>query len=752
MRIFAAFFCVLALLVAPAAAQTKPPATGDTASQGVKLPDPLTPEAIRNLVSTISDAEARKLLVDVLDGLAQKAPDAHATAPKPSGPATVIREVVSGVSDSISEMAVRSPRFISGLVEGARNFVRVHGWRDILLAFGVMLLSQAAAAGAERLVNAYAATWRTRINSTREPSSLIEMFMLLGMRLVLDLGGLFAFFATLRIVSGVLAPTDLVPFVHEFLFNLVVVPRLVAAFSRLLLSPTRPELRLVHTDDWTAKFLHRQLVAITAFIGFGTFMIAFQAENGVALAETRLGGWLNLITFAWIAWVIWKARAGLSQMMAGWETQPTAGESFVAKMFPRVLIGAIIVTWVFVEYLASVDRFDLLSGGRHYLTLLLIALAPAMDTGIRATVRHLVPPMTGEGEIAQRAWVSTKRAYIRMARVVVFGIVVLAIVRIWDIDVANVAAVGVGETLAQHIVGAFMIALAGYLVWEISMLWINSRVSGESIGTAEHHDEDAEGGGGAGSRLATVLPLLRMTLQGAIIVMTALLALGQLGIDITPLLAGAGIVGLAIGFGGQTLVKDIVSGLFFLMDDAFRVGEYITVGGIEGTVEKISLRSMQLRHTEGAVHTIPYGEIAQVTNSSRDWVIMKMKFTVPFDTDMKKVKKIFKQIGADMANQPYAADIIEPFKLQGVGDVNDVGIVIRGKFKAKPGKQWMARKDIYARIQQAFEENGIEFARREVRVNVGGAHLDENARQQIATAAANAVAEDVERAEAAKAR
>ena len=96
-----------------------------------------------------------------------------------------------------------------------------------------------------------------------------------------------------------------------------------------------------------------------------------------------------------------------------------------------------------------------------------------------------------------------------------------------------------------------------------------------------------------------------MTLQATIIVMTALLALGQIGIDITPLLAGAGIVGLAIGFGAQTLVKDIVSGLFFLMDDAFRVGEYIVVGGTEGTVEKISLRSMQLRHTEGAVHTIP---------------------------------------------------------------------------------------------------------------------------------------------------
>jgi small-conductance mechanosensitive channel len=157
---------------------------------------------------------------------------------------------------------------------------------------------------------------------------------------------------------------------------------------------------------------------------------------------------------------------------------------------------------------------------------------------------------------------------------------------------------------------------------------------------------------------------------------------------------------------------------------------------------------MQLRHTEGAVHTIPYGEIPQVTNSSRDWVIVKMKFTVPFDTDMKKVKKIFKTIGAEIMQQPYAGDIIETFKLQGVGDVNDVGMVIRGKFKAKPNRQWVARKDIYSKIQQAFEQNGIEFARREVRVNVGGSHLDEAGRQQIAMAAADAVSVDVAAAEA----
>ena len=218
-----------------------------------------------------------------------------------------------------------------------------------------------------------------------------------------------------------------------------------------------------------------------------------------------------------------------------------------------------------------------------------------------------------------------------------------------------------------------------------------------------------------------MLPLALGSLRVAIAVIFALLALGHVGIDITPLLAGAGIVGLAVGFGAQKLVADVVSGVFFLVDDAFRIGEYVEVEGTRGTVEKISVRSMQLRHHLGPVHTIPYGEIPKLSNYSRDWVIMKLKFTVPFETDPMKVKKIFKQVGKDMMEVPeFAADLLQPFKSQGVFDFDDVGMIIRGKFMARPGRQFVLRKEIYNRVKTAFEENGIAFARREVRVAIPG--------------------------------
>ncbi len=284
---------------------------------------------------------------------------------------------------------------------------------------------------------------------------------------------------------------------------------------------------------------------------------------------------------------------------------------------------------------------------------------------------------------------------------------------------------------------------------EAVSLWINRRLAKEQT-AAEALDEEAggEGGGAGGSRLATVLPLLRITAQATIAVIFGLLALGALGINITPLLAGAGVLGLAIGFGAQKLVADIVGGIFFLIDDAFRVGEYVDVGGTMGTVEKISIRSMQLRHHRGPIHTIPYGEIQKLTNFSRDWVIMKLKFTVPFDTDPNKVKKIFKKIGAEMmADETHKDGFLQPFKSQGVFDFDDVGMIIRGKFMALPGKQFTLRKEIFNRVKAEFNANGIDFARREVRVAIPGLEEAEALTEEQKAAAGAAAADAVNKAQ-----
>jgi small-conductance mechanosensitive channel len=168
-------------------------------------------------------------------------------------------------------------------------------------------------------------------------------------------------------------------------------------------------------------------------------------------------------------------------------------------------------------------------------------------------------------------------------------------------------------------------------------------------------------------------------------------------------------------------VKDVISGMFFLLDDAFRIGEYIESGPIRGTVEAFSLRSIKLRHQSGAQHTIPFGTLEKITNNSRDRVIDKMTVSVTYDTDLDKVKKIIKQIGQELqADSDFAPHILETLKMQGVEQFGDFAIEIRLKMMTKPGEQFVIRRRAYGMIKKAFSANGIEFAFPTVTVAGGG--------------------------------
>jgi small-conductance mechanosensitive channel len=189
-------------------------------------------------------------------------------------------------------------------------------------------------------------------------------------------------------------------------------------------------------------------------------------------------------------------------------------------------------------------------------------------------------------------------------------------------------------------------------------------------------------------------------------------------VNIGPLIAGAGVIGLAIGFGAQTLVKDIISGLFFLIDDAFRVGDYIQVSGTKGMVEHISIRSFKLRHPRGMVNTIPFGSISTITNFSRDYIISKLDFRVRYDADVEKIRKIIKNkvYKKIMKNEDLAPKLLGKIKSQGVREMDDSAMLMRVKFKTIPGEQFMIRKEVYRLMQEAFKEEGIEFAHRNVTV------------------------------------
>ncbi len=292
-----------------------------------------------------------------------------------------------------------------------------------------------------------------------------------------------------------------------------------------------------------------------------------------------------------------------------------------------------------------------------------------------------------------------------------------ATLHVWGIDIAG------GGAWGGRLFDALVVVFFGWLVYDVAKLTIDRKIASEDPmdGSA---GQDVEGDvpmAMAKTRLATLLPLVRVVVLSTITVTIVMMALTQVGVNITPLFAGAGVVGLAIGFGSRQLVEDVISGAFYLADDAFRVGEYIDIGKVKGTVERISVRSFQLRHQNGPLNTIRFGEVSHVTNFSRDWAIMKLPIRVPLDSDSEKIRKIIKKVGQDLQEDPeLGPKFLQPLKSQGVYQMDDSALIIRVKFMTRPNDQFILRRVVYHRIQEAFHKAGIHFASRVVTVRVEG--------------------------------
>ncbi len=286
-------------------------------------------------------------------------------------------------------------------------------------------------------------------------------------------------------------------------------------------------------------------------------------------------------------------------------------------------------------------------------------------------------------------------------------------------------------------------AFLGYILFHALRIWMDRRIEAEGVQPVSSTPGD-EGEVMATSRIGTLLPLVRGFVLFTVAVSVALIIAFRLGVNVAPLFAGAGIVGLAIGFGAQTLVRDVLSGMFFLLDDAFRKGEYIDVGGVKGTVERISIRSFQLRHHLGPLNTVPFGEIKSLTNYSRDWVIMKLPLRLTYDTDVEHVRKVIKKLGQELMEHPVEGPkFVQPLKSQGVYMMEDSAMIIRVKFMTRPGDQWTTRKLVYQRIREIFAEEGIKFAHREVTVRIpgysGAVELSSDQRHAVGAAVRTAV-------------
>ena len=338
------------------------------------------------------------------------------------------------------------------------------------------------------------------------------------------------------------------------------------------------------------------------------------------------------------------------------------------------------------------------------------ALTWSMRIGAFAYLVHALLGLSSKA-----GWVLLLQRSITAAAILAIAIL---LAEVWLVDELALVAPAAWAAVRRSLITAAATLFLGYVAWRTLHHWTEERLRKAAPGLGPEADDE---GARPASRLTTVLPMLRILAGIAIFVVAALLALSQLGIEITPLLAGAGVFGLAISFGSQALVRDIVSGIFFMADDAFRVGEYIDTGRLKGSVEMISLRSVRLRHQNGQIHTIPFGQLTSITNFSRDWQTVKFNLRLSRECDLERVRKTVKQLGAEMMSDPeLGKELLQPLKLQGVAEIADSALVVRLKFTARPLKPSWVQREALKRIYKVFGEKGIEFASNAITVQSAG--------------------------------
>ena len=507
--------------------------------------------------------------------------------------------------------------------------------------------------------------------------------------------GLVAAFALGSI--GPFLALDWTPLFREMILGYLLVflvIRVAIAIGHLLLAPDHERFRIIPEDTVSARFWCRRIAAFVGLFAFGWVEFGLLDRLGLSLESRQLVAYalgFGLLIIALEA--IWRRPVRTADS----EEAPTQAAARLGRRTQNVLLSiGTVLLWV-LWVLHAMASFWLV---------LVVATLPLALAVTRRAVQHLLrppgSPQVVEGPPSVIA-ISLERGirallFIGAAAVLAWG---------WGIDLVHLAAGDDMLTrLAHGVLSAIIILLVADVLWHAMKTAIDRKLA-ETADPGQPSTDEAR----RRSRLRTLLPIFRNILFVVLIAVAVLMALSAMGVPITPLVAGAGVLGIAVGFGAQTFARDIIAGMFYLIDDAFRVGEYIQSGNYKGTVEGFSIRSVRLRHQRGAVYTVPFSLLGAVQNQSRDWVIDKLMVGITYDSDIDRARKLIKQIGLELADDPeFKPLILEPLKMQGVDALGDFAVQLRMKMMTLPGENFVIRRKALAMIKAAFDANGIKFA------------------------------------------
>ena len=552
------------------AQQSNPVATAQTASPT------LTHEAVRRVVSELDDAQARKLLIERLS----KDADAHAAKLANRDTRSFGQWVTDyglAIGRLYREAIERISRLPQAFTKATANFEQARGERAISIFWLSLVASLAAGIAA-----AYMTTGRWKFGQpggdAKDSVPALPKIKSTALSISAQLLPVAAF--TLAAILVNLAANS------AFETDRETVTRVVAAAgwtylliigAKIALTPTLANWRACPIAGGASKLLISRLSLIAIVFNFGTGIAEWMDWHGSPFAETWFGLWVLFAVHVLLVVVVWQNRYGISALAASCAKSLANRPNSIAARWPYLIIAFLTAHWFVVTAMiatAAVPPGFLMVMGT---TLILLAGLPLIGHAVRAVVEAVLPDGDMSKPALQAANEMTRHGLTRVSNIALGVAITIGLFNLWGVNLIHLASVGIDAGFAAALVNAALILGVAYGVWELIHISVDRQIAAERVALglddAPKDGEEIEAeGGGAGARLGTILPLVKFAADIGIWVLAALSILGQLGVNIWPFLAGAGVVGLAIGFGSQKLVRDIISGVFFLVDDAFRNG------------------------------------------------------------------------------------------------------------------------------------------------------------------------------------
>ena len=698
---------LLTMLILPSAASLAQEA--DPASTEID------PAKIEGLVKTLEDPEARARLIDQLKALT--------AAQDSSGDTKNVDDIGLGIVDMVtrkidkvartsmelSSTIVNLPDMTDWAVEQVSEQDLRDYWIDLFVKLAVILGGSVIGYHiVRRLLNPTV----DRFYEER-PEGLVTKVPLALLRGALRLIPVLAFAAVGYGLLTLLGDWngDAVSVLGRSLVDATIVCMVLVVGTRTVLAPSAPGLRLVGLSNEHARYIFSWIKRFIYLIAYS--YVVFQNDLVLKIPGSIYGGInraLGLVVVLMLVYLVLSNRKPVAQWLRGNghaesdHVMKVLGRCrrLIADIWPVFAIFYIVSTYL-IWALDIPGGFSLLFRG-GVLTTLLLAIARPLAYGVERALGEGLSFGTG----IRRRYPAFERRVNRylgllqgFAVTLVYFLILLTLVHVWGFNLFTLIGGWFSDDTWSRLKNAAIVAAVSFVIWElISTLIENYLDAIDDSGTRIERS----------ARSRTLLPLLRTFLFLVICTIVTLTTLSTLGVDVTPVLAAAGVIGIAIGFGSQKLVQDIINGLFILFQDTIAVGEVVDVAGHSGVVEHISVRTIGLRDLSGRAHTIPFSEVTTITNHTKDFAFAELNIGISYREDVDEVMEVIRQLGAELETDPIQGEnILEPVQVLGVDQFADSAVMIKARIKTKPMTQWAVRRAFNRLMKYRFDELGIEI-------------------------------------------